>query len=205
MSDGQEMTRSIFDTENEDGVRSPEKLNEYIRVTSPGIWMAVVALLLILVSIIVWGLTGRIPVYHSTSAVGMRLKFDASRADLGSMEDYAVEGVLCFMEATDVSSHELQEKRANVVFRDGTRVEGISYLLDTTPEKDEEIKGLLSDFNIDSDWVLSILGDGVYRYPVYIELEKPLDYLYWGEIAEAAVIVKEVRPIYFLIGEENEG
>ena len=55
------MARSVFNFESEDRVESPERLNEYIRVASPGVWVMVSALVLVLVAFLVWGFTGRIP------------------------------------------------------------------------------------------------------------------------------------------------
>ena len=55
------MPRSVFDFESEDRVESPERVNEYIRVVSPGTWVMVSGLFLVLVAFIVWGFTGTIP------------------------------------------------------------------------------------------------------------------------------------------------
>lgn len=203
MSDEPQIKNSLFDTENEDRVRSPEKIDDYIRVTTPGTWIVVLALVLILVAIIVWGVVGRIPVYYTTKGVGMSIDFNREKADLGNADDYIVKGVLCFVESNEISSRELQDKPVNVQFRDGTWHPGQAYLIDTTPEGDEEIREMLEGYNIDSDWVLSMLGQGVYRYPVYIRLDFELDYLYWGEIADASIIIDEVQPIHFLIGDRS--
>ncbi|MCR4688410.1 MAG: hypothetical protein K5745_02555 [Saccharofermentans sp.] len=200
MSDEPQVKRSIFDINSEDRVRSPERLDDYIRVTTPGTWIIAVALTLVLASFVVWGFIGKIPIYHSARSVGMRLGYDPAIADLSNADDFIVEGVLCFVEASEVSSRQLQDKRVNIVFRDGTRVDGTAMLLDTTPEGDDEIASLLEYYSVNSDWVFSVLGEGTYRYPVYVELDEPLDYLYWGETAEAAIIIDEVQPIYFLLG-----
>ena len=51
---------------------------------------------------------------------------------------------------------------------------------------------------LDTDWIFAQLGEGTYRYPVYVELDKTLDYLYYGETADVAIIVDEVKPFSFL-------
>ncbi len=39
---------------------SPEQLNEYIRVTNPGVWTALFAVIIFLVGVCVWGVLGKI-------------------------------------------------------------------------------------------------------------------------------------------------
>ena len=46
----------------EERSKSPEKLNEYIRIGSPGGLILVGALFIVAVALIIWGFIGRIPV-----------------------------------------------------------------------------------------------------------------------------------------------
>ncbi len=45
----------IFRQKSLDKIASPEQLNDYITVTTPGVWMLMVAVILILVGALVWG------------------------------------------------------------------------------------------------------------------------------------------------------
>ena len=39
---------------------SPEQLNDYIRVTNPGVWMALAAIVILLIGVCVWGIFGKL-------------------------------------------------------------------------------------------------------------------------------------------------
>ena len=39
---------------------SPEQLNDYIKVSNPGVWMVLVAIIVILIGVFVWGIYGRL-------------------------------------------------------------------------------------------------------------------------------------------------
>lgn len=188
----------LFSNSEEDQVRSPEKLNEYIRIATPGTWILVVALAAVLAALIVWGNVGRIPVHLSITGVGMKSDFVNTDDVKDDVANFEVNTVICFVDSKEGTSHQIQNKRASVVFRDGTRVGGEAHLLDTSLLQDEEIHDLLDSLMLDTDWIFAQLGEGTYRYPVYVELDKTLDYLYYGETADVAIIVDEVKPFSFL-------
>ena len=54
------MARSIFRKASLDRISSPEQLNDYIRVTNPGVWMIMCAAILLLTGICVWSVFGRL-------------------------------------------------------------------------------------------------------------------------------------------------
>ena len=53
---------SIFRKKSMDRVTGPESLNDYIRVTSPSVWIALLALVVLLVGLLAWSIFGRIVV-----------------------------------------------------------------------------------------------------------------------------------------------
>ncbi len=55
------MAESIFRKESLDKVSSPEQLNNYIRVSSPSIWLVLGAAVVLLVSMLVWAVFGTLP------------------------------------------------------------------------------------------------------------------------------------------------
>jgi len=55
------MENSIFRKSSLDYISSPERLNEYIKITHPGVWSILVGCLAILISVGVWGFYGHIP------------------------------------------------------------------------------------------------------------------------------------------------
>lgn len=52
------MADSIFRKESLKKVTSPEELNDYIKVTSPGVWLAIAAAAVLLIAALVWALFG---------------------------------------------------------------------------------------------------------------------------------------------------
>ena len=51
---------SIFREKSLERIASPEKLNDYLRVTSPGIWLLLATVIILLAGVCIWGIFGRI-------------------------------------------------------------------------------------------------------------------------------------------------
>lgn len=56
---------SIFRQKSLDRVSSPERLNDYIRVTRPSVWLVLAAVILLLTGMIVWSITGTVEAHES--------------------------------------------------------------------------------------------------------------------------------------------
>ena len=56
----QETKVKLFREKSLEAVESPEALNDYLRVTSPGVWLVLSAVILLLVGGILWSIFGRI-------------------------------------------------------------------------------------------------------------------------------------------------
>ena len=52
------MANTVFRRKSMERVSSPEQLNDYIRVTNPGVWVTLAAVVILLVGFIVWGAAG---------------------------------------------------------------------------------------------------------------------------------------------------
>ena len=50
----------LFREKSLEAVESPESLNDYLRVTSPGIWLVMAVVIILLVGGILWGIFGHI-------------------------------------------------------------------------------------------------------------------------------------------------
>ena len=55
---------SIFRQKSIDKVSSPEKLDDYIRVTKPSVWITLAAVGVLLVGTIVWGIFGELTIHN---------------------------------------------------------------------------------------------------------------------------------------------
>ncbi len=51
---------SIFREKSIERLESPEKLNDYLRVTSAGVWLVLAAVIMLLIGVCIWGIFGRI-------------------------------------------------------------------------------------------------------------------------------------------------
>ena len=51
---------SIFREKSIDKVSSPESLNDYIKVTTPSVWIVLIALVVLLLGILAWSIFGRV-------------------------------------------------------------------------------------------------------------------------------------------------
>lgn len=54
------MNEEIFRKKNLDKAKSPENLDDYIRVSNPGVWLLLVSVILLLAGACVWGIFGKI-------------------------------------------------------------------------------------------------------------------------------------------------
>ena len=68
MADKESKSR-IFREKSIDRVTGPESLNDYIRVTSPSVWIALLALVVLLVGLLAWSVFGRIEVKDANGDV----------------------------------------------------------------------------------------------------------------------------------------
>ncbi len=59
-----ESKNSIFRDKSMDRISSPESLNDYIRVTSPSVWIVLLAILVLLAGILAWGIFGKVTEKH---------------------------------------------------------------------------------------------------------------------------------------------
>ncbi len=61
----------LFREKSLEAVESPESLNDYLRVTSPGVWLVLAAVIALLVGAILWGIFGHI---RTTSQVAVTVE-----------------------------------------------------------------------------------------------------------------------------------
>ena len=59
-----DMNNGLFRKKSMNKVSSPEKLDEYIRVTTPSVWIALAAMVILLIGVIIWGCFGELTVHN---------------------------------------------------------------------------------------------------------------------------------------------
>ena len=67
------MNNTIFRKSSIDRLKSPEQLNEYIRVARPGVWLLLLAIILLLVGVLIWGVFGTVESKIETGVFASRL------------------------------------------------------------------------------------------------------------------------------------
>lgn len=65
---GIKMKDAIFRKKSLERISSPEEIDDYMKVTSPGMWLVMAAIILLLVAAIVWSITGHIETTLNTTA-----------------------------------------------------------------------------------------------------------------------------------------
>jgi hypothetical protein len=78
------MEKQVFRQKSVERIASPEQLQDYMRVTNPGIWMVLAAVILLLAGLLVWGsMTYIDSVAYGKAEVSqgsMLVRFDEERA-----------------------------------------------------------------------------------------------------------------------------
>ena len=78
---------SLFREKSLEAIESPESLNDYLRVTSAGVWLVLAAVIALLAGLILWGIFGEINTEVSLavySAEG-KAECDVPLSDLGAV------------------------------------------------------------------------------------------------------------------------
>lgn len=63
------MKSQLFRAKSLERVSSPEQLNDYIRVANPSVWIALAAVVFLLIGICVWGVFGRLDTVLTVGAI----------------------------------------------------------------------------------------------------------------------------------------
>ena len=63
------MSSTIFREKSLEKISSPEQMNDYIRVSSPSVWMVLAAVIVLLAGVCVWGMFGHLDTAVQTGGV----------------------------------------------------------------------------------------------------------------------------------------
>lgn len=66
----------LFREKSVESIESPEALNNYLRVTSPGIWLILAGIALFLIGVCIWGIFGHIDSTIDTAVVSQEGEVD---------------------------------------------------------------------------------------------------------------------------------
>lgn len=136
------MAGSLFRKKVVDKISSPEQLSEYLRVTNPGIWIILMAVIFLIAGVFAWSVVGTL----ETSADATAIVYDgkATIVIIGTGEDKIEKGMKVTIENDEyvISSTETDEFGRSAGFTDVDLPEG-SYEAEVTVDEIHPISFLV--------------------------------------------------------------
>lgn len=187
---------------------SRDGLDDYIRLSSPGVMITIIAMALVVAAVITWGLIGRLPVTETvtgvvadqyrdyTSAVGMAYTDQVKAAKTEGNKNENIR-ILCFLDSTRFNVQAVEEVSDKVTLEmpDHKMFTGtIEAKANRVPINREQAYETL----FQNDWLTENCIHSEYSWPVLIEPDEDLaDYEF--TLAQVTFVTEEVRPISFFV------
>lgn len=152
----------LFRKKSIERVTSPEQLNDYIRVSNPGVWMILAAVVILLAGVCVWGFFGRLDTKKQASGV----------CENGKLTCYIKSDDIADVKEDTIISVDGKEYTVKSVSSSPVRLDG---------EKDSYLI-YLGGFS-ETDWVFSVtvdapdLADGEYSVDVITKRVSPISFV----------------------------
>lgn len=156
------MNNQIFRKKSLEKVSSPEQLNDYIRVSNPGVWIVLTAVIVLLIGVCVWGIFGQLETTLGSAAV----------VKDGEMTIYIKEEY----------SGRVAEGMTVRVKEKEYRITSVESVPTAIHEDFDEYMLHLSDLHV-GEWVFRAavvqtdLADGVYEAEIVIESIAPMSFI----------------------------
>lgn len=156
------MSDNIFREKSLKRISSPESLNDYVKVSNPGVWVLLVATIVLLLGFLAWGVFGKIDSKIETVGVVNNgvLTVYVKEDDMDSVNDSSI--ISIDDDEFSVSSISNTPLKLDYSFND-------SYLHIADMDKDSWVCKLSSKVS---------LSDGVYKVNVVTERIKPISLLF---------------------------
>lgn len=152
---------TLFRKSSLNRISSPEQLNDYVRVSNPGVWMILIAIVALLIGACVWGVFGRLDTTVRAAAV--------SRGGI----------ITCYVTEEDVGS-----------IKTGMTVElgGSSFEITDVPVSPVEISSQIDSYALHigdlevGEWIYPVtangaLKEGTYEAIIVIESVSPMSFI----------------------------
>ena len=156
------MGSTIFREKSLKKIASPEQMNDYIRVSSPSVWMVLTAVIVLLAGVCVWGMFGHLDTAVQTGGV-------------------CADGRLTVL----VGEEDHDKIKENAVIS----VDGVEYAVAEITNAPIRVDDQIDPYVVhlagftEGDWVYRLyadvpeLADGVYAASVITERVRPLDFV----------------------------
>lgn len=169
-------TENLFRRESMDQLSQQDKIGPYVNTAQMMPWLTLVAVLILLLSFLVWSFAGTLPI--SVSCRGI------------CPED----GPLCylFVSPQQMQQHKVVEGDSVRVTRpNGEALQGKIIEVSKMPMSQAELSEVLND-----DWLLQEVSASDYNYYLYAELDGSMEA---ADLLDAVITVDNVRPIKLLV------
>lgn len=181
----------------QDKAVSTNELDDYIHIASPGILMAVIAMLIVVGAIIVWGFTGTLPVKETVTGVTLDLANDFAdpKNNDADVDNKSNIYILCFLDANLFTPEKFSKIESNVVLEmpDHSVFTGTIEQITVSPLSREQAGTYFHEF----DWFEEKCVSQDYSWGVKIRPDEDMsDYVY--TLTDVTFVTDQVRPIHFL-------
>ena len=156
------MDNGLFRQKSLDKVSSPEQMNDYIRVTDPGVWLVLGAVIALLAGVLIWSVLGRLETTVAAAAV--------AGAD---------GGVVCYIEEDDLEA-----------VREGqtVRIGGEEHALGEVASRPVPVDETFDTYTLHvggletGQWVYPVqvdasLEEGIYEAEIVVDSVSPISFL----------------------------
>lgn len=140
------MAQQVFRKSSMDKINSPEQLNEYIKVSSPSVWIILAAVMVLLAAVLLWSATGSLPTQVSANGI----------AEKGT--------ITCYLSQENAAK---LQKGMTVNLTGGET--GLVSSVGSIPLSKDEV-----DASVSGDYALHVLALGDWNIPVTVEIDAAL-------------------------------
>lgn len=157
------MSSNIFREKSLERISSPEDLKDYVKVTNPGVWMIIVAIIILLVGALIWAVT-----YVLTSDVECAVIVENGNATCYILEELGENvrpGMTVSVQNTD---YELGQRQAEPVDFDASGNATVMHLLGQ--DEAQRVWTYAFDAKIP-------ISDGMYKGYVTIDRMLPIEFI----------------------------
>lgn len=155
------MNEQLFRKKSLEKVTSPEQLKQYIRVSNPGLWMVLSAIVILLVGVVVWGSVAQLETTLPTAIIAK----DGAGIVYISEENAQKVSVGMTVRSGD-SEYLVEEISAEAVLVDGSFTEYGVYA-----------SGLTQGQWVYAVKVSGVFADGVHKAEIVVESISPISFI----------------------------
>ena len=176
---------------------SGDDLDDYIRVSSPGLLIIIGAMLLVLVATVVWGFIGKIPVTTTVTGCVVDAEQIIRDADQKEDADHDIKGpwVVCYVDSSKYSADQIQQfgDDVTITMPDRTTLKGKIEGVSAFPLSREEASKYLEN----GEWVADQCVNSNYSWGLAVHVHGDISTRLFTT-PEVTIITDEVPPIRFL-------